>query len=292
MNDFGKLNERNAAFVAFYTKNIELHVDHKLYGETVTLLGMNMRLDGTQGFPGGMVDEGETLRQAAVREIKEEINTYVSEDDLVPVVTLAYSEDLNTHLFSCEISQELMNNIKHNYLLSTHGACESSAFITHHVTPGSFETLLRSQLAPTVRDELNSLRNILITYDLDTMTEQEVFEASASHLLVQSARSRDASSCRYNFNGLKCAAGIFLDSEVDENSLIKNGLTTWASIVGFGHASETHTGLVTSLQRLHDNIDVNIWLDDLRRLGVRESLNISFLDGWKFSTETNRYLKV
>lgn len=290
MNDFGKLNKRNAAFVAFYTKNVELHVDHKLYGETVTLLGMNMRLDGTQGFPGGMVDEGETLRQAAVREVKEEINTYVSEDDLVPVVTLTYSEDLNTHLFSCEISQELMDNIKHNYLLSTHGSMESSAFITHHITPSSFETILRSQLAPTVRDELNVLRNTLITYDLGTMTAQEVFEASASHLLIQSIRSIKGEKCLYNYNGLRCAAGIFLSDYHDD--ILEDADTSWHSLVERSVAPKEHAGLLTSLQSIHDGREVHQWLNELRRLGVNKSLDISFLDGWKFSTETNRYLKV
>lgn len=157
----GKLAARNAAFVAFICPDV-LHYadapeDFGIADKKVTLLGMVSRWDSTQGFPGGMVEEGETLVQAAVRECYEEINLHVDPYHLHFVATHKISDTMNSHIFVKYCTREELYDIQRGSLDATHYRMESGAFIVHHIFPDSFQNLIESSLAKTVREGLYTL---------------------------------------------------------------------------------------------------------------------------------------
>ena len=55
-------------------------------------------------FPGGKIEQGETPRQALVREIKEELDTEIEVGELVDIVEYDYPQfHLTMHCFLCTI---------------------------------------------------------------------------------------------------------------------------------------------------------------------------------------------
>lgn len=77
---------------------------------------MQMRFDGTLGFSGGMVDEGETIEGACTRECCEELGVTptditITESDLIAT---HYSDDTHfcLHFYAKEVSLELFQEIE------------------------------------------------------------------------------------------------------------------------------------------------------------------------------------
>lgn len=61
-------------------------------------------MKGGWEFPGGKIEEGETSKQALVREIKEELNTEIKVGDLIDTIEFDYSKfHLSMDCFWCEI---------------------------------------------------------------------------------------------------------------------------------------------------------------------------------------------
>ena len=125
---FGTLNTRNAAFVAMVCRDtiykgydrVPEHVQDQVFGQVL----MNNRWDGCIGFPGGKVDGDETLTQAAMREVLEEVNFEIADPDkLIPIATHTVREGLNVHLFGIEISTTDRDFILEN----AHKGADSSA---------------------------------------------------------------------------------------------------------------------------------------------------------------------
>lgn len=55
-------------------------------------------------FPGGKIEAGETLKQALIREIKEELDTEIEVGELVDIVEYDYSQfHLTMHCFWCTV---------------------------------------------------------------------------------------------------------------------------------------------------------------------------------------------
>lgn len=74
--------------------------DNKIFA---TQRGYGEFKDGWE-FPGGKIESGETLQQALVREIKEELDTNIIVGDLIETVEYDYPEfHLIMHCFWCEI---------------------------------------------------------------------------------------------------------------------------------------------------------------------------------------------
>ena len=77
---FGTLNQKNAVFVGFFVRSKlyrgSPHVSSVDHERELTQILLLMRWDSRLGFPGGMVDDGETLVEAALREVQEEIHFF------------------------------------------------------------------------------------------------------------------------------------------------------------------------------------------------------------------------
>jgi hypothetical protein len=88
-------------------------------------------------------------------------------------------------------------------------------------------------------------------YNLNEMTEQEVFDAVKDHLLSQGRQSLDKErKCAYRgIGGLKCAAGIFIPDELYKRTLEN---LRWEE-VSYKLGLTIHQDLIESLQSIHDD---------------------------------------
>ena len=65
-------------------------------------------------FPGGKVEQGETLEQAIVREIREELGAAIAIDKLVTVVDYDYETfHLHMHCFLCHVASGRLELYEH-----------------------------------------------------------------------------------------------------------------------------------------------------------------------------------
>ena len=129
---------KHAAFVIFYTD---------------TFVFMNMRAKGQNwGFPGGMVEEDETLCQAAGRECLEEIGYSVQLDTDQYMGQLKVRDGLFSHAFKVKVSDEELMYIMTCALrnAATH-AEEANGYAVFKYAKQDFYDM---PLAPTVIEEL------------------------------------------------------------------------------------------------------------------------------------------
>lgn len=167
----GTIGTKDSVFVAFYTKayhHYQTNEECRNWGEKcwntkIALLGTVMRWDGSMGFVGGKVDDGESLIQAAIRETKEEVGTDINADQL----TLMCSHEMidgdfkqNTHIYLCEVTPAKMYEIQKNSQTSEHGTIESSGFNVVHMVDDAFINLPNLVWAGTGKEELNILLNL------------------------------------------------------------------------------------------------------------------------------------
>jgi U8 snoRNA-decapping enzyme len=163
--------KKQAAFLALYTEHPiyenYLEIPEASRKMNVPLVLMVHRWDGTIGFPGGIVEEGENIRQALLREIMEEIGHDITayRNDAEFVCSHHVSSSLETHLFALKISFEEYRTIMQNFPQSKHVLSEITGLISPHFRnyPDHrvFNQFLNSNFAPGVKDEILALRNFL-----------------------------------------------------------------------------------------------------------------------------------
>jgi hypothetical protein len=115
------------------------------------------------------------------------------------------------------------------------------------------------------------------------MTEQEVFDKVAKHLLTQNARSLGPSStksngmCAYRGNdGLVCAAGCLIPDEAYK-PWIEN--KSWGDLLSSNFVpSHKYSDLIIELQIVHDDYLPDKWQTQLNRLAQKRKLNFIFKD--------------
>jgi len=187
---FGTRNQRNAVFVGFFVRSKlyrgSPHVPSFDHDRELTQILLLMRWDSRLGFPGGMVDEGESLAEAALREVQEEIHFFHPDSTrssaeqtqqrltflarLTPIVSHQAKPDLNVHFFSCEISIEERDYIRTHAHLALHAKAEVAGVNFIHCFDRSqkgFSKLLACGFfAPCVKEELIWL---LDTHQIDIL---------------------------------------------------------------------------------------------------------------------------
>lgn len=111
------------------------------------------------------------------------------------------------------------------------------------------------------------------------MTEQEVFNRIAAHLLTQNVRSLDShGNCMYRGPaGLKCAAGIFIPDSRYCSSLENIGCS--AKVIKNVMEPEVvgAIDLIREAQSIHDYYDPCEWAEKLKTLAAEFNLNTDII---------------
>ncbi len=137
---FGKPSphDRNAVFLAIYVESIKpwkYFKDQILNVECPAVIMID-RWDGRMGFPGGTCDQGETLIDALIREIKEEIGINVKPDKVIPVATHEWK--ISTHFYALKVMEveflhiyyHILNNFARSILLHAYEEGDESHFMS------------------------------------------------------------------------------------------------------------------------------------------------------------------
>ncbi len=137
---FGQTNpqKKNAVFLAIYVESISpwRYFKDDMQHLKCPALIMIDRWDGRMGFPGGTVNEGESLLDALVREIKEEIGITIKPDKVHPIVS--HETRLVTHLYGLKVLEaeflhiyyHILNNFSRSILLHAYEEGDESHFMS------------------------------------------------------------------------------------------------------------------------------------------------------------------
>lgn len=162
-------NKPSAAFIAVYTE-APVYEDYHEVPEDVrqTIIPLVMflhRWDGKIGFMGGMVEEGESLAEAAAREAKEEAWFDVNIDDM-QLVCSHETPRLVTNLFAVSVDLETFRDILYHQQQAQHFLAESclfAAYFRNYPTKKkmAFDNFMEHNFAPTVKEEIACLVRFL-----------------------------------------------------------------------------------------------------------------------------------
>lgn len=130
--------KKNAVFLAIYLESIspwKYFKDDMQHIKCPALIMID-RWDGRMGFPGGTVNEGETLLQALVREIKEEIGITIKPEQVHPIAS--HENRIVTHLYGLKVLEaeflhiyyHILNNFSRSILLHAYEEGDESHFMS------------------------------------------------------------------------------------------------------------------------------------------------------------------
>ena len=107
--------------------------------------------------------------------------------------------------------------------------------------------------------------------NLSKATAQEVFDYVTSNLIKQGRKSEtDIGMCKYRGpGGLKCAAGWLLSDEFYSPEM---EYRNWSEIVEEFHVTDNHRHLIMELQDIHDNREVEDWVEEFNKVAQEFSL--------------------
>jgi len=110
------------------------------------------------------------------------------------------------------------------------------------------------------------------------MDAQQVFDTVVNHLRQQNAKAQkmlDSDNrvlrCMYRSpDGLKCAVGCLItDQEYDDHfekvGDVQDLLDEWSLPISLFERLNPHRILLVTLQKIHDNLDIEDWEDGLER---------------------------
>ncbi len=157
--------KKQAAFVIFYAKDGQQWKDYPMddsgrHGLTIPTCLMINRADGLIGFIGGKVDGDETLEQAAIREVQEEVGHDVTLD-LEPIIAHDIGR-ITTHAFAAQMTYAELRKIQNDAIHASHFGSEVTGIFLPHLIDyeqaigkhGGLINILKSAMAPSVREEM------------------------------------------------------------------------------------------------------------------------------------------
>jgi U8 snoRNA-decapping enzyme len=156
-------NKKQAVFIMAYSETDiwrNYHGVSKEAQETIVpLVLMLQRYDGTIGFVGGQVDDGEDLLASAVREFKEETGYSLSSDQIrkFEFACSHETDKMVTHLMTIKVSEFVLKDIIANSYKAEHFMSEGTLFTTHMINyphMRSFDNFMKNNFAPTVKEEI------------------------------------------------------------------------------------------------------------------------------------------
>lgn len=158
-------NKKQSVFIALYgQEKLYKHYTEGLSEEArntdIPVILLLNRWDGKVGLPGGYVEKGETLTQAAVREAFEELGVTIREEELIPVVSHEFG--IVTHLFAVKKEFSELVQIQRNVFDAPHYGSEITGTFLAHIKANDggyrgdkgFASTISSSLAKSLREEL------------------------------------------------------------------------------------------------------------------------------------------
>ena len=155
---------------------------YKYYDETgpqqreiiIPLVLMQLRWDGTLGFLGGLVNKGEDLIKALIREAKEEFALIINKELSKEIKLLStYGDDsINIHSYYLEVSYERIKEIQRNSFGAKHFYSENQGCILPQIADFKGEGIkkfLTNNFYLTAKEELKDLikKENLLDFELD-----------------------------------------------------------------------------------------------------------------------------
>lgn len=137
---FGQTNpqKKNAVFLAIYVEDFAPWKYFKDQTKEIRCPGLIMidRWDGRSGFPGGTVESTESLLEALVREVKEEIGINVKSDKVHGIASHEWK--IVTHLYGLKVTEmeffhlfyHILNNFSRSILLHSYEEPDTSHFMS------------------------------------------------------------------------------------------------------------------------------------------------------------------
>jgi U8 snoRNA-decapping enzyme len=154
------------AFLAIYTKNAKPFYNYEGIPEhvknaNVPTIIMQMRTDGSIGFVGGYVNDGETVQEGLLREIIEEIGANLDVARIEPLATFM-TEKVNIHSFCYEVEDlKTIMEIQAKSLTAVHNPAEHGGCFLHKIVNYDLckghSNFLKNQFSGTAKQELKIL---------------------------------------------------------------------------------------------------------------------------------------
>ena len=111
------------------------------------------------------------------------------------------------------------------------------------------------------------------------MTEQEIFDQVAKHLLVQNRRAIEDFSCRYRTaKGLKCSVGFLINDDEYEVFMENNDVLALRNCGLLPDRLIPHIGFLLSLQDVHDYNPPRKWRGALFLVAKKHQLKTDVLE--------------
>ncbi len=134
----------------------------------IPLLLMLDRWDGVRGFPGGRMEDGESVREAAIRELEEELNYRLADDEILEEKLVSTHEicrskgpNFTTNLIAIRVSEDTIRAVMKSFTGAEHFLAETMGVTAHPVInyshKAAFDNFIRGSFAPTVKEELVDL---------------------------------------------------------------------------------------------------------------------------------------
>lgn len=168
-----------SVFLILFARECQVY---KYYYETgskqremlIPLVLMQLRWDGTLGFPGGLVNKGEDLIKALMRESEEELAFIINKKPIKEIKPLStYADDsIDIHSYYLEVNYEEIKKVQQNSFLAKHFYSENQGCILPQIADfegKGIKSFLTNKFYLTAREELKDLIKTenLLNFKLD-----------------------------------------------------------------------------------------------------------------------------